>query len=161
MLTTLPPSCAVVMKSGNLNFLEPLGHYRPVTGLLFICAMCVTWMSVSLTDSTLRVWTWTHLDQMWYCRFSVRVDRQVWFCCLLINVIRTSVYIKFQFGLIIYQILLAVYKWSDAPLSVIIFPQISFRLFQYAECWTKCKQEYYSPHNQFCITLILYYPALN
>ena len=22
-LTTLPPSCAVVMKSGNLNFLEP------------------------------------------------------------------------------------------------------------------------------------------
>ena len=23
MLTTLPPSCAVVMKSGNLNFLEP------------------------------------------------------------------------------------------------------------------------------------------
>ena len=25
MLTTLPPSCAVVMKSGNLNFLEPSG----------------------------------------------------------------------------------------------------------------------------------------
>jgi hypothetical protein len=24
-LTTLPPSCAVVMKSGNLNFLEPFG----------------------------------------------------------------------------------------------------------------------------------------
>jgi len=24
-LTTLPPSCAVVMKSGNLNFLEPAG----------------------------------------------------------------------------------------------------------------------------------------
>ena len=24
-LTTLPPSCAVVMKSGNLNFLEPSG----------------------------------------------------------------------------------------------------------------------------------------
>jgi hypothetical protein len=23
MLTTLPPSCAVVMQSGNLNFLEP------------------------------------------------------------------------------------------------------------------------------------------
>jgi len=22
-MTTLPPSCAVVMKSGNLNFLEP------------------------------------------------------------------------------------------------------------------------------------------
>jgi hypothetical protein len=27
-LTTLSPSCAVVMKSGNLNFLEPLGPLR-------------------------------------------------------------------------------------------------------------------------------------
>jgi len=24
------------MKSGNLNFLEPLGHFRPVTGLLYL-----------------------------------------------------------------------------------------------------------------------------
>jgi hypothetical protein len=31
---TLPPSCAVVMKYGNLNFL--LGHSRPVTGLLYL-----------------------------------------------------------------------------------------------------------------------------
>jgi hypothetical protein len=29
----LPPSCAVVTKSGNLNF---LGHSRPVMGLLYI-----------------------------------------------------------------------------------------------------------------------------
>ena len=29
----LPPSCAVVMKSGELNFLEPSG---PVTGLLYL-----------------------------------------------------------------------------------------------------------------------------
>jgi hypothetical protein len=35
-LTTLPPSCAVVMKSGNLNFLEPSGHSRPVTGLPYL-----------------------------------------------------------------------------------------------------------------------------
>ena len=27
-LTTLPPSCAVVMKSGNLNFLEPSGLFQ-------------------------------------------------------------------------------------------------------------------------------------
>ena len=27
MLTTLPQSCAVVMKSGNLNFLEPSGPF--------------------------------------------------------------------------------------------------------------------------------------
>ena len=32
----LPPSCAVVMKSGNLNFLEPSGHLGPVMGLLYL-----------------------------------------------------------------------------------------------------------------------------
>jgi len=32
-LITLPPSCSVVMKSGNLNFLEPSCHSRPVTAL--------------------------------------------------------------------------------------------------------------------------------
>jgi hypothetical protein len=35
-LTTLPPSCAVIMKCGNLNFLDPLGYSRPVTGLLYL-----------------------------------------------------------------------------------------------------------------------------
>ena len=31
-MTTLPPSCAFVMKSGNLNFLEPSGHLRACNG---------------------------------------------------------------------------------------------------------------------------------
>jgi len=31
-LTTLPPSCAVVMKSGNLNFLEPSGPLQACIG---------------------------------------------------------------------------------------------------------------------------------
>jgi len=31
-LTTLPPSCAVVKKSGNLNFLEPSGPLRACNG---------------------------------------------------------------------------------------------------------------------------------
>jgi len=35
-LTTLPPSCTVVMKSENLNFLNPLGHSRSVTGLIYL-----------------------------------------------------------------------------------------------------------------------------
>jgi len=37
-LTTLPPSCAVVMKSGNLNFLEPSGSVQASNGtaLLFV-----------------------------------------------------------------------------------------------------------------------------
>ena len=32
MLTTLPPSCAVVMKSGNLNFLENSGPFQACNG---------------------------------------------------------------------------------------------------------------------------------
>ena len=32
MLTTLPPSCAVVMKSGNLNFLETSGPLQACNG---------------------------------------------------------------------------------------------------------------------------------
>ena len=35
-LTTLPTSCALVTKSGNLNFLEPSGHLGPVTGLIYL-----------------------------------------------------------------------------------------------------------------------------
>jgi len=31
-MTILPPSCAVVMKSGNLNFLEPSGPFRASNG---------------------------------------------------------------------------------------------------------------------------------
>ena len=31
-LTTLPPSCAVVMKSGDLNFLEPSGSLQACNG---------------------------------------------------------------------------------------------------------------------------------
>jgi hypothetical protein len=31
-LTTLPPSCAVVMKSGNLNFLQPCGPLQACNG---------------------------------------------------------------------------------------------------------------------------------
>jgi len=35
-LTTLPPSCAVVTESGNLNFLEPYGPLQACTGLLYL-----------------------------------------------------------------------------------------------------------------------------
>jgi hypothetical protein len=33
-LTTLPPSCAVVTKSGNLNFLEPSGPLQVCNGIV-------------------------------------------------------------------------------------------------------------------------------
>jgi len=35
-LTTLPPSCAVVMKSGNLNFLETSGPLQTCIGNAFL-----------------------------------------------------------------------------------------------------------------------------
>jgi hypothetical protein len=35
-LTTLPPFCAVVTKSGTLTSWNPLGHSRPVMGLLYL-----------------------------------------------------------------------------------------------------------------------------
>jgi len=38
--TTLPPSCTVVTKSGNLNFLEPSRHLRPVMGLITFNLNC-------------------------------------------------------------------------------------------------------------------------
>jgi hypothetical protein len=37
-LTTLPPSCAVVKKSGNLNFLEPSGPHQTCTKVVWHCA---------------------------------------------------------------------------------------------------------------------------
>ena len=41
-LTTLPPSCAVVMKSGNLNFPEPSGTLQACNGtaLPFTLLLC-------------------------------------------------------------------------------------------------------------------------
>ena len=35
----LPPYCAVVKKSRSLNFLDPSGSARPVTGVLFVEAL--------------------------------------------------------------------------------------------------------------------------
>jgi len=35
-LKTLPPSWAIVIKYGNLNFLEPSGHIGPVMGLIYL-----------------------------------------------------------------------------------------------------------------------------
>jgi len=40
-LTTSPPSWAIVTLSGNLNFLEPSGHLRPVMGLLYLLKVII------------------------------------------------------------------------------------------------------------------------
>ena len=42
-LTTLPPSCAVVTKSGNLNFVESSGPVQACNGTAFqLCFYCVS-----------------------------------------------------------------------------------------------------------------------
>ena len=53
-LTTLPPSCAVVMKSGNLNFLEPFGPVQACNGtdLPFLHEI---WDSQSVADEDLNL----------------------------------------------------------------------------------------------------------
>jgi len=47
-LTTLPPPCAVVMKSGNLNFLEPSGPLQACNGtaLPFFCIYACTYVCI-------------------------------------------------------------------------------------------------------------------
>jgi len=44
-LTTLPPSCAVVVKSGNLNFLEPSGPLQACNGTATVRKSSVLWAS--------------------------------------------------------------------------------------------------------------------
>jgi len=45
-LTTLPPSSAVVTKSGNLNCLEPSGHLGPVMGLIYLIYICIYYIYI-------------------------------------------------------------------------------------------------------------------
>jgi len=58
-LTTLPPSCAVVTKSGSLNFLEPYGPVQACNGTdLPFCVLC--WATCGCTE--LNSWTFLRED---------------------------------------------------------------------------------------------------
>ena len=50
-MTTLPPSCGVVMKSGNLNFLEPSGPLQACNGTDFYLIFLL-----ELEGESFRVW---------------------------------------------------------------------------------------------------------
>ena len=55
-LTTLPPPCAVVVKSGNLNFLEPSGPLQACKGtahcrLILVCEISIP---SNTTDARIR-----------------------------------------------------------------------------------------------------------
>ena len=56
-LTTLPPSCAVVMKSGNLNFLQPSGPLQACNGTAL--PGCYNAWS---RDGSLVITTWLHTE---------------------------------------------------------------------------------------------------
>jgi len=45
-LTTLPPSWAIVIKSGNVNSLKPSGHLGPVMGMIFLLTV------ITITNET-------------------------------------------------------------------------------------------------------------
>ena len=68
-LTTLVPSCAVVMKSGNLNFLEPSGPLQACNGIAvpFIWVIFYrecTWQSRRLiTSRAMPVFSLVHLSR--------------------------------------------------------------------------------------------------
>jgi len=44
----LPPSCAVVTKSGNLNFLEPSGPVQACNGPALLLEMCLFYRYVAM-----------------------------------------------------------------------------------------------------------------
>ena len=49
-LTILPPSCAVVMKSGNLNFLELSGPFHAGKGLLYLYLILPSILHLSIEN---------------------------------------------------------------------------------------------------------------
>jgi len=63
-LTILPPSCAVVMKSGNLNFLEPSGP------LPFIVVAVEVLTDVPNPETHLKIHWYTGVSLLHCCCFS-------------------------------------------------------------------------------------------
>ena len=66
-LTTLPPSCAVVMKSGNLNFLEPSGPVQGCNGTALPLPFTLPFTVISLCPDTMRLF---NLNAQYTVKFS-------------------------------------------------------------------------------------------
>jgi hypothetical protein len=75
-LTTLPSSCAVVMKSGNLNFPEPFGPLQACNGTAFLWKPKIPYLfHISLLDTipcqfkVVHILTHTHIS--YFCKFII------------------------------------------------------------------------------------------
>ena len=64
-LTTLPTSCAFVMKSGNLNYLEPSGPLQACNGNALLCFALLIRAVLSYTHFT-KTYTSIHLTTLIY-----------------------------------------------------------------------------------------------
>ena len=66
-LTTLPPSCAVVMKSGNLNFLEPSGPLQACNGTaLPFYSSLQEWKYWNIRETSWNVMLCSLMDRYWW-----------------------------------------------------------------------------------------------
>ena len=73
-LTTLPPSCAVVMKSGNLNFLELSGNLGPVTGLIYLL---FNKELVTILPLTILMWLLDFYENPAFLRYTIQAKCQL------------------------------------------------------------------------------------
>jgi hypothetical protein len=73
-LTTWPPYCAVVKKSGNFNFLEPSGPLRPVKGLLYLLYILRLYILIRVDRVAQTVW---RLTTAWTVRVSNPVGGEI------------------------------------------------------------------------------------
>jgi len=60
----LPPSCAVVTKSGNLNFLEPSGPVQVCNGTALLYIKQLRFIKMCLNETCGRVGVSKHLSYM-------------------------------------------------------------------------------------------------
>jgi len=93
-LTTLPPSCAAVMKSENFNFLEPYGPLQACNGtalpLPFTCRVCsVMYLALHMYSMFCDVFGTAHVQYVLWC---------IWHCtCTVCSVMYLAVHMYSMF----------------------------------------------------------------
>ena len=92
-LTTLPPSCAVVMKSGNLNFLEPSGPLQAWNRTALPLPLPWPWpyCTLTFTCTFAFTFTFTFLHSFVFFRFYFfQCNLSILIVCLCIFIVPTG-----------------------------------------------------------------------